>query len=463
MLDVGLAHSRFEVLDQAGLPSVEIWVGGKTKFVPWSDFVLATRPGIASQRAKARSVGYFIDFIAARGLAYQPENERYKLFPDFADALRFGTVAAGTDDTGLWWLPKRVALAQRIVREVTEFTDWLADTAQTKPLNPLRGATLAQEMTYWRAWARRTQNSLLKHLKQPERAQKNAFMARAGVVRGKPPKSTDLVKAFPEDAFWPLISDGFARAPHLRWTVLRDVCIALLLHGGGLRLSEALHMWLIDVFDDPHHPSGSIVRIFHPSEGIIEATNPETGRSIRMSRESYLSHRYGIRPLHHQTKNRAVGWKEPALDNSEENYLQVYWRDPIYSSLFRDCYSKYMECRPLVKSHPYAFIVSSNELRPMTVKAYEKVHATAVRRIGLIPAKHLGTTPHGHRHATGKYLAASNLPRKVIMKILHHASEASQDVYTEPTIAEVQSSLREYDALLRVVPIDTEVRFGTRG
>jgi integrase len=448
-MHVGFAHSRFEILDRAGLPSVEIWVGVGTKFVPWSDFVLATRPGIASQRAKARSVGYFIDFIVACGAAYQPVSERDKLFPHFADALRYGTVSAGFDETDLWWLPKRVALAQRIVREVTDFTDWLAETAQGKPLNPARGATLAEEMTFWRAWARRTEKSLLKHLKRSSRAQKHASLARIGIVRGKPPKSTEVVKAFPEEAFWPLITEGFARSSDLRWTTLRDICIALLLHGGGLRLSEALHLWVIDVFDDPEDPSGSIVRVFHPSQGQIDTINPVSGRAIRMNREAYLAMRYGIRPLHQQPKNRAVGWKEPALDNSEESYLQVYWRNPIYAKVFRDCYCKYIECRPLVRSHPYAFIVSSEELRPMTIKAYEKVHATAVRRIGLIPAKNLGTTPHGHRHATGKYLSKAGFSRKVVMKIMHHASESSQDVYTQQSILEVQNALREYDDLIR--------------
>jgi integrase len=85
----------------------------------------------------------------------------------------------------------------------------------------------------------------------------------------------------------------------------------------------------------------------------------------------------------------------------------------------------------------------------MTIKAYEKVHATAVRRIGLIPAKNLGTTPHGHRHATGKYLSKAGFSRKVVMKIMHHASESSQDVYTQQSILEVQNALREYDDLIR--------------
>jgi integrase len=447
MRDVGLAHSRIEVLDRPGLPSVEIWVGAGTRFEHWNRFVQTTRPGISSQRSKARSVGYFIDFIAALGWRYSPEHERAKLFPDFADALRYGTIAGGEDETGLWWSPRRVGLTQRVVREVIEFTDWLANDAGLKPINPVRGATLAEEMSFWRAWQRRTDRALLKHLKSASRSERASKFVRSGVVRGRPPRTAECVKAFPEEAFCSLITTGFARSPRLRWTTLRDICIALLMHGGALRLSEALQLWGIDIFDDPHDPDGVVVRVFHPSEGAVTVISPDTGRQVTVTREAYLATRYGIRPRTQQPRNSAVGWKDPLLDNPDQNYLQVYWRDPLYAKLFREAFCAYMACRPLISTHPFLFVTDSTALRPMGIKAYEKVHAAAVRRIGLTAAKHLGTTPHGHRHATGKALAAAKLPRKVIMKMLHHSSDASQDVYTQPTILEIQKAVREADGL----------------
>jgi integrase len=95
----------------------------------------------------------------------------------------------------------------------------------------------------------------------------------------------------------------------------------------------------------------------------------------------------------------------------------------------------------LVDSHPFLFISGANDRRHMTVGGYEKVHAAAVRRIGLVPAKASGTTPHGHRHAFGKGLAEAGMPGKLIMKMMHHSAESSHHVYTQPSIADVQAAV----------------------
>ena len=70
-------------------------------------------------------------------------------------------------------------------------------------------------------------------------------------------------------------------------------------------------------------------------------------------------------------------------------------------------------------------------------------HAKAVERIGLIPAKVLGTTAHGHRHAYGQGLAKAKLGALVIKKAMHHSSLESQEIYTEPEYEQVQTMIEE--------------------
>jgi len=89
---------------------------------------------------------------------------------------------------------------------------------------------------------------------------------------------------------------------------------------------------------------------------------------------------------------------------------------------------------------------------PYTIASYVEAHRRAVEQIGLVPAKANGTTPHGHRHAMGHYVAVdAELPPAAIMKILHHASLDSQAVYTRPSASEANLMLQKADRRLRGV------------
>ena len=77
-----------------------------------------------------------------------------------------------------------------------------------------------------------------------------------------------------------------------------------------------------------------------------------------------------------------------------------------------------------------------------------KTTEAAVRRIGLIPAKMEGTTPHGHRHAAGQRLNDAGVDPQIRQHVLHHKSIESQMVYTEPNITKVTRILDEATTLL---------------
>jgi len=78
-----------------------------------------------------------------------------------------------------------------------------------------------------------------------------------------------------------------------------------------------------------------------------------------------------------------------------------------------------------------------------TMAHYERAHARACRRIGLVVGKEVGTTPHGHRHAYGRRLVAGGFQPIEIKKFMHHHALESQGVYTTPTPKQVMEALAE--------------------
>jgi hypothetical protein len=249
-----LAHSRIETLDAAGLPLVVMVGPDGEPFKAWLRYVKGHHLGIGSQRSHSRSLGLFMDFIMSRGSEFLPKTERHRLFHEFADALIWGTIREGKDPSGLWWLPHTSGYARKTINQVTAFSDWLADSGLAAPVNPTRIATLAEQLLFWRSWQRSSSASLLGHLKSANRARMQSLTARVVGVRQSTPKSTLETKTFPDSAFIDLLKTGFRRSMPLYWTTLRDQMILLLLHGGGLRVSEPLHLWVPSLHRHSRHP-----------------------------------------------------------------------------------------------------------------------------------------------------------------------------------------------------------------
>jgi integrase len=96
----------------------------------------------------------------------------------------------------------------------------------------------------------------------------------------------------------------------------------------------------------------------------------------------------------------------------------------------------------------------------MPLRTQRESHKKAVERIGLIVRKNNGTTEHGHRHAYGQRLKNADIDDSIKKIAMHHKSIESQKVYTEPTVAEVTSSLNSATTSLEngfILPMKTEV------
>ena len=430
------AHTRLEHLDEDGFTTVSIYVSDATPLREWDDYKRERAPGISTQRAQARAIGLLIDFRMAVRDRYSQADRRRLFFRGFADALVRGTIADGDDATGLFWMPRARKHCDKIVAYITEFSDWIWTRHGNRPVDASRGEWIA----FWQAWRTAQSRSMLGHLRRAERDHGRAGTGRIVRIRGKSAVAAlEAVHAFPEANFNDLIEIGFTRKAEAAWSTLRDILIALLMHEGGLRLSEALHLWVGDVFEHPDSPAVAVVRVFHPREGLREYRDPQTGASKQVTSAEYLRLVYGRLPLTDLPGSKAVGWKEPMLSDASEKYMHVFWRSEDAARVFMTVYLRYVQLRPQVRHHPHLFVATGGE--PMTVKAYEKVHGVAMRRIGLVPAKARGTTPHGHRHAFGKWLARGGASRKVIKVAMHHKSAFSQDAYTAEDAAETARTI----------------------
>lgn len=393
-----------------------------------------------------QAVGLLLDYMAANhGCFDDPRN----LFETFAQRLTTGTVGAdGKDPSGLYWQGRSPSVVRMLVNSVSNFSDWMARELNTKPLNPWREATRSEEMLAWAAWHQKRDRAFLAHTWDRETASLAMTRARNTLLKRTPVIDHESVKRFPEERIHDLLFRGFIvpgkqKSPRLEARLnLRDMLITMLMHYGGVRMSEPFHLYVHDVLPDPVHTGRALVRIFHPSLGTAPPDWPDsTGKPTRCSRLAYLNGKYGMRPRNDYALSDQLfaGWKGNALD-SKGHFMYVNWFPQWAGELFWKLWVLYMMQRAQLDcDHPFAFVTLKG--KPYAIDTFERQHRRAVERIGLQAAKALGTTPHGHRHAYGQALTDADIDPIFRKKALHHKSLESQAVYTEPDRARLVRAL----------------------
>lgn len=371
------------------------------------------------------------------------EQNSEKLFKNFASKLQTGTFnpQTGHDPSRLGWRPRTPYDAQHIITMLSSFLDWLSGKDSRIILaNPRVPMSTTDRAIHDCAETYRRKYTLLGHIWTVPTDTDQTTRA----VRGKSgPKVMGEPPAFPDDRFDELLERGFTVGGRTNY---RDQAITLLMHGAGFRISEPMHTYIGDVIRDPTNYLRAHVRIHHPTLG--EAPRDlldERGKPIRCGRAEYLQRKFGLAPRTDLMSKREAGWKGVALDG--KYYLEPFWFQPDYAELFMQIWEKYMEQVadvPLrLRHHPYAFMNLYREPKGSiySLDKFVDSHRRACERIGLQVAKHLGTTPHGHRHAYGRRLAAAGIPSNVIKKCMHHTTEKSQEVYTTNTTQEALAAL----------------------
>jgi len=413
-------------------------------------------------------VGLLLDYMTANHDCFDSTKD---LFSTFVKRLYTGTVGLdGFDSSGLYWNGHSDVRVNKLVGQLSEFSDWMAERNGTKPLNPWRQATRSEEMLAWAAWHHRHDRAFLGHTWDREKDSLDMTRARNAILKKTPVIDHEKVKYFSEDHIHDLLFKGFIvpgkqNSPRLEERLnLRDILITLLLQYGGLRMSEPFHLFVHDVCPDPLNPERAWVRIFHPSLGASPSDLLDLkGKPTRCNRETYLRKKFGMRPrTEYATSDQLhAGWKENALD-SEKYYMNVHWFPQWAGEQFKKLWILYMTQRAQIEcDHPFAFVTL--EGKPYGIDSYKRAHRRAVKRIGLEPAKALGTTPHAHRHAYAQQLTKSKVDPIIRKKAFHHKSLESQSVYTEPSredlINELEAAVQREKDGVGVPPPDL-LRYG---
>lgn len=429
------------VEDNTGVASeIPLLITEEGELSPLTDYLLYLH---ANGRSKStlekaiRAVAMLLEYMEANSDAF---TDSEKLFQTFVRRLYSGTASeSGLDPSGLYWVPASEATVRERIIALTGFTDWLADRQGSKPLNPLREATPHEERLNYAAWFRRNQNDFLGHIKDKSIS---TTVKRARRIKGRIPlaKTEDDAISFPTSRFEAFVTQGIGGAKDPR-VALRDKLILLLMHGAGLRISEAMVLWVTDVFESPADPSQALVRTYSELEGVA----PEGWKSRKgeRTRKVYLKEKYGRIPRCEMKGTPHLGWKAKLVDD-KDGYLIAQWFPVDLANVFMTLWKTYLKYRATVDAHhPYAFVSFDRNSfgNPYTINAFNQNYAAGLRRIGLEPNKAEGLDPHGHRHNYGRRLTQAGLDPLIRKKCLHHKSLESQMVYTLPGNREVSDML----------------------
>ncbi len=165
----------------------------------------------------------------------------------FKHRYRTGTNSVDLTQDQLGWRSKSVQTVDDAISELSRFFDYLVKNNPSIPHpNPKTRVTDAEQILLMAAAKHRSAKSLLGHLWDGQVTDEARTIRHSSrfLVSPNPPR-------FPDDRFEELILKGFLTR---RGYDYRAALITLLMHGGGIRASEAIHLYFDDVKHDPINP-----------------------------------------------------------------------------------------------------------------------------------------------------------------------------------------------------------------
>jgi len=210
---------------------------------------------------------------------------------------------------------------------------------------------------------------------------------------------------------------------------------------GGLRISEPLHFWQIDIL-----PSSSWEKINarQSSEPLILRCHPSESKFLgsfgngKVKRKEFLSTRYRMAPRNMLAENEVYysGWKGTKFLH-KLNFTPVFFlANKIILSQFEECIfqiQRFHQLNRTSEDHPFFFCNMSSKRHdyfgtPTTISNLQGAWNRSVKRVGLIPHEN-NRNLHGLRHM---YIAKAQdlgLDSFQIQDIVGHSNEESQRVY----------------------------------
>lgn len=384
------------------------------------------------------SIRIFMQYVSANLDCFE---NSHVLLQNFSQRLRSGTISEdGEDPSNLFWLPRRTINVNVILSHISNFSDWLADSQGINAINPRTDKldTLERRIAF-AAWYNKNQSQFLGHLKTEGIA---TLKQRKLIQHRQLVKANNNAISFDETLFQKFFRDGMGNRNDTR-VAIRDCLIILLMHGAGVRISEAMNLWLTDVYQDPKDENSVLIKLYHPELG--RAPNGWKSPNGDTHRAAYLKYKYNLTPRNRQYGSAFLGWKGVTVEN-KDNYIQLHWHPSFYGHLFKKLWMMYLKHLLITpRNHPYAFVSFSKSSlgEPYTINAFNDNYRAAIKRIGLEPSKQDGLSPHAHRHAYARRLADKNIEPIFIKSALHHSDISSQIVYTSPGEQQISDLLSE--------------------
>ncbi|MEZ7277090.1 gamma-mobile-trio recombinase GmtY [Pseudoalteromonas sp. 68 DY56-GL68] len=359
-------------------------------------FLVARYNKSPSWREKSvQAIKLLLEYINANQACFSTTTE---LLRSFFLSLSTGTIdTSGNDPSGLFWKPRRVENVNALLGHINAYCDHLdyLNGVEVPTISPFRKANSAEQRLLWCSYYRRQANLFLNHLSSPQ-SQPNMHVIREIQSYNPHMFATESSKRFPEEQLSPLLDLGlrFKRkvqdGSQIKVIDEPDYCahfVVMLMHYGGLRLSECFHIYVEDVSIDTRDNS-AIVSVFHPSDGFP----PE--KQFK-NRAHYLNVKYGLLPRHLYPKSKTIhsGWKTPMLTSKNNSFTVLFFPHQA-ATLFLITLQKYLASgqRPSTPAHPYLFC--NRRGAPETRKNFESKYDRALERIGLTPSKALGLSVH---------------------------------------------------------------------
>ena len=393
----------------------------------------------------ASAVALFINYLAKRRKDFP---DPVSCFSTFVDDLEFGTIDPETeeDPCGLYWSPKSLQNVNKIIGYISLFNEYnyrraeqLATETDT-PLNAIllnkkRIADFAEQHVNLAAWYHKNSNSFLPHTRTIDKSQINTVHS---VKTKYQTQNKTKVYTFPQERIFDLLNAFDTRIKVGNFTQqrnLRDMLITILMHFGGLRVSEPFHLFVEDIMENPNHRGEALVKLYHPdSRRKRLAKMGLRTRTDKRNPHSYYS-----------------GWKNRDINE----VTTVKWFPVEAGKWFWDLWVLYMTQQrveaPQNRIHPFAFTSRNGD--PASYGNFQQAHKRAVERIGLVVAKENGTTPHSHRHRYGSDVWETTKDPVILQKVLRHSSPLSQYVYIHPSDETIRSELHNGFSALKEMAI----------
>lgn len=214
---------------------------------------------------------------------------------------------------------------------------------------------------------------------------------------------------------------------------------------GGLRVSEIVNLWSIDVLPGSLRPYFfEEITDFIDAECLVLRCDPvhstycgEISDSSR-TRLQFLRSEFGLlpRPMLDSTDRLYAGWKGTRFSGAGHLH-PVFWIEKSAARLFESTCERiksqisYMGSN---RSHPFLYVNLSDRSQrylghPTTIKQVQKALVRSCRRCGIDPRRR-GANIHGLRHFY-KWFAREqlNVPEEHIQVMMGHSSIHSQDDY----------------------------------